>query len=473
MDFHKSNVLCGTGMERFFKGQAMQTTSEETLTKTITQHTKELDGETLSFLHGIAKDYAKVKNAVYQRYSGIRHVGSLTPVYGILNEMRSCGLREQLNLPVVYYELAVADAVTDIKTNWAVLKKKMNGLVTANENLNADEKMYIRTVLKINSTFSAVLNGEPYELPDKVQGLTLDTDRLDNRIRRMVRKYLKKPKTEYAQLFRVSPNGYRYGDGGIYLVSRIPRHRIFVPLKNNEQYDRQILFILGEKSAALHIPVETKIKKHGDYTNTAFMHIGNTAMFTLSDGTVYGEALGQMVFPETVRIDRKNQERGKLIREAERCRADGLPGKAEAIEGNNLGRQKYDSRKSRERADTIRYINTEINRMLREEKPARIVIPSRALKGREKHYSRTVNLKLTRSFQGYVRERLAFKCRLNSVELIEVNSKGTGSLCAACGAEGKRWKDAFVCASCGSHTSIALNSAKNIEKKYKETESSD
>lgn len=450
----------------------MQATSGKTLTKTITQHTKELDRETLSFLYGIAEDYAKVRNTVYQRYSGIRHMNCLTPVYGVLNEMRNCGLREQLNLPVVYYELAVADAVTNIKTNWAVLKKKINGLVTANENLSTDEKMYIRTVLKINSTFSAVVNGEPYELPDNVKDLGLDTDRLNNRIRRMVRKHLTEPKTEHTKLFRVSPNGYRYKDGGIYLVSRTPRHRVFVPLKSNEQYDRQILFILEENSATLHIPVETRIKAHEDYTNTVFMHIGNQAMFTLSDGTAYGEALEQMVFPETVRLDKKNQERGKLCREAANCRAGNLSGKAETIENNNLGRQKYDSRKARERANTVRYINTEINRMLREEKPVRIVIPSRVLKARTKHYSRTTNLKLTRSFQSYIRERLAFKCRLNSIELIEVNSKGTGSLCAECGAEGKRWKGGFVCESCGSHTTAALNAAKNLEKKYREMEAS-
>lgn len=440
----------------------------ETLTKTITQHTGELDQETLSFLYGIAEDYAKVRNAVYQRYSGIRHVNQLTPVYGILNEMRSCGLREQLNLPVVYYELAVADAVSDIKTRWAVLKKKLNGLVTENENLSADEKMYIRTVLKINSTFSAILNREPYELPDNAKDLRLDTDRLNNRIRRMVRKYLTEPKTEYTRLFRVSPNGYRYKDGGIYLVSRIPRHRVFIPLKNHERYDRQILFMLEENSATLHIPVEARIKTHEDYTNTVFMHIGNRVMFTLSDGTVYGEGLEQMVFPETLRLDKKNQEHGRLRREAENYRAEGLDDKAEAIESNNLGRQKYSSRKARERANTVRYINTEINRMLREEKPARIVIPSRVLKKCTKHYSRTVNLKLTRSFQGFIRERLAFKCRLNSVEIVEVNAKGTGSLCADCGTEGKCWKDEFVCEHCGSHTTVALNAAKNVEKKYKE-----
>lgn len=450
--------------------QTTQTSPGKTLTKTITQHTKALDEETLSFLRGIAEDYAKVKNAVYERYSGIRHVNSLTPVYGILNEMRTCGLREQLNLPVVYYELAVADAVANIKTNWAFLKKKINGLVTADESLGDDEKMYLRTVLKVNSIFAAVLNGEPHELPDRAKGIPLDTDRLDNRLRRMVRKRLTKPKTESARVFKVSPNGCRYGDGGIYLVSRTPRRRVFVPLRSGEQYDRQILFVLEETGAVLHIPVETRIRKHEDYTDTVFMHIGDQVMFTLSDGSVYGEALGRMVFPETLRLDQKNRERGRLMREAEAYRADGRPDKAASIEDNNLGRKKYDSRKVRERADTIRYINTEINRMLREKKPARIVIPSRVLKGRTKHYSHTVNLKLTRSFRGYVRERLAFKCRIHCVELWEINSKGTGRLCAACGAEGKMWKDDFVCERCGNHTTIALNTAKNIEKKYQDGE---
>lgn len=449
--------------ERILRGQFMP---GETITKTVIQHTAELDLETLSFLRGIAADYAKVKNAVYQKYSGISHVDSLTPIYGILNEMRYCGLRDQLKLPVVYYELAIADAVADIKTNWAVLRQKINGIVTADGNLTEDERMYIRTVLKINRVFSAILNRKPYEMPDNARELTIDTDRLNNRIRRMVRKYLTQPRCGLTQLFRVSPNGYRYGEGGIYLVSRIPRHRIFIPLRNDERYDRQILFIIEGNCATLHIPVETKIKKHGDYTGIVYMHIGSRAMFTLSDGTVYGDNLENIVFPETLRLDRKNQERGKFRRRAEQYKAENQPEKAGMIEDNNLGIQKYDSQKAKERATTVRYINTEINRMLREKKPACIVIPGRVVKNRTKHYSKTVNLKLARSFHGFIRERLAFKCRLNSVELVEVNAKGTGSLCANCGAEGKRWRERFTCENCGNDTTIALNTAKNVEKKF-------
>lgn len=73
----------------------------------------------MEFLKGIALDYCKVKNYIYKRYSGIKNLNRLTPVYSILNEMRYCGLREQLNLPVVYYELAIADAIADIKEDGA------------------------------------------------------------------------------------------------------------------------------------------------------------------------------------------------------------------------------------------------------------------------------------------------------------------------------------------------------------------
>lgn len=440
--------------------------TESTITKTIIQHTEVLPEETMQFLRGIAEDYTKVRNYVYQRYCGIKNVNRLTPVYNVLNEMRECGLRTQLKLPVVYYELAVADAVADIKGNWGILKNRINEQVSANENLSAEEKMYIRTVLRINSTFSAILNREAYEIPEKVKGLSLDIERLNNRIRRMVRKYHTMPKTEQAQMFRVSPNGFRYRDGGIYLVSRIPRHRVFVPLTSDEKYKRQIRFELGENRAILNIPVETKIQNHEDYTNTLYVHVGNREMFTLSNGNVYGEKLEEIVFPETLRLDQKNQERGGLYRKAEYYKVNKMPEKAIKIEINNLGRAKYDRQKKKERKRTTDYINTEINRMIREEKPFRIVIPKPVTKGRTKHYSRIVNMKLNRNFQSYIRRRLAFKCQLHSIELIEINSKGTGTVCSNCGAEGKRWRRDFMCGQCGNHIAISLNSARNLEKKF-------
>ncbi len=439
---------------------------KNTVTKTLVQHSCVLTKEKVSFLKGIAQDYSKVKNYVYRRYSGIHNVNRLTPVYTVLNEMRACGLRQQLDLPVVYYELAVADAVTDIKSNWSIVKNKIIDLINANENLTHDDRVYICTVFKMNGVFSAVLNGEDYEMPNNSKDLEINVKKCNNLIRRLVRKYISVPKTENMDSFKVSPNGYKYKDGGIYLVSRTPRQRVFLPLKDNRISDRQILITLKGQQAFLTVPVETRIKQHDDYTNTVYIYIGNRDMITLSNGNIYGADLESIVYTETVRLDLKNRERAALVRNYEKQAADGKNDKAANIERNNLGRKKYDSMKARRRAKTQDFINTEINRMLQTEKPSHIVVTKLVQKNRTKSYSRTANLKMSRSFSAYVRQRLAFKCQVNSITLTEINSKGTGSVCCVCGGQGKRRKDKFICEVCGNETTIALNSAKNIEKKF-------
>ncbi len=113
-----------------------------------------------------------------------------------------------------------------------------------------------------------------------------------------------------------------------------------------------------------------------------------------------------------------------------------------------------------------RFINTEINRMLASEKPAKIVITRPLTVNKTKLSSKSANRKMTRSFNGYIRERLSYKCRVHSIDLIEINSKGTGSICFCCGAEGKRTQEGFQCPKCGYKASISLNGAKNIESKY-------
>lgn len=100
------------------------------------------------------------------------------------------------------------------------------------------------------------------------------------------------------------------------------------------------------------------------------------------------------------------------------------------------------------------------------EKPEKIIITKPVIKNRTKIYCRSVNRKLARSFRGYIRERLAYKCKLNSIELVEINSKGTGSTCSVCGAEGTRKGIEFICEKCGHKSTIALNSARNIQIKY-------
>ena len=150
----------------------------------------------------------------------------------------------------------------------------------------------------------------------------------------------------------------------------------------------------------------------------------------------------------------------------QRYAEDGNLQKAENIEINNLGKLKYDKQKKSEKSKAETFINSEINRMLKEEKPIRIVITRPVAKNRTKIYAKTANRKTARNFRGFIRGRLAYKCKINSIELIEINSKGTGRKCSVCGRDGIRQGNEFICGQCGLKTTIAFNSAKNIEHKY-------
>ena len=434
------------------------------LTKTVCHYSQPLTKETAEFLEGIAEDYAKVKNYVYGRYSGIRSMNRLVPAYDVLTEMRHCGLRAELELPTAYYELAAAEAVKDIRGMWGMLKNNLRDIITAKESLTADDRAYLRTVLKINSVFAAILNRQEYEKPRKVEGLQVNESRLNNLLCRLVRRFLKTPRIGKSTGFKVTPNGYKCKDKALYLVSRKPRKRVCIPLTEDIASDRQLYITLRGNRAAIAVPVDMEVKKSETAEAVLYAHIGYKDMLTLSSGHVYGRDLNKLVTPETERLDRKNRERGKLMKACIRNLQEGRLKKAEAIQVNNLGKAKYLRAKQREREKTQNYINAELNRLIVAEKPARIVITKPVSKKRRKHYSPALNRRMARSFSGYIRERLTYKCRLHGIELEQISSKGTALICSQCGEEGKRDQYDFICETCGLHLPAALNSARNIEK---------
>ena len=318
----------------------------------------------------------------------------------------------------------------------------------------------------MNSVYTAILNHQEYEIPKNAVNLNIDVKHLNQVLCRYTRKYLTPLKTDNIDSFKISPNGYSYKEGSIYIVCRVPRKRICLPLRDNRIFHRQIQIHIRENYAVLTVPVETKVRKHNDYINMICVYIGYKDLFTLSSGKIYGEGLGEILDPETERLMKKNSERQKIQLIYQQLMENGNLLKADQVHLNNLGKYKYDKQKERERSKTITFINSEINRMLKEEKPQKVIITKPVTKNKTMQYSKMENRKLTRNFRSYIRERLAYKCQLNSIELIEINSKGTGKICSSCGVEGKREGMEFICENCGMRISIPLNSAKNIENKY-------
>lgn len=432
----------------------------DTVCRTVRQYSAgRIPEEDMKRLQEIASDYGKVKNYVYARYSGIGSLAKLYPGYTVQNEMTSCGLRSQLEMPSVYYYLAVFDALGDIKCQWTRTKTKVLELISANGNLKEDEKHYLRFLLKVGNAFEAVLNQKPMNLPKGIQRKhdelerQVDGERLRRYLCRQVRKYhLKhgKPHTDAADGFSISERAYRYGDHGIYISVKEKRRRVFVALTDNNQYASQLYISLYEAEGRIEIkvPVNVTARRHADYENNVGAAFGMYTMLTTDTGHSYGEDLGkyQTEYAAWVREQASSYSRNRQ---------------------DNPGRKKYQARKKRYEEQLHSYINQELNRFLREEKPKTVYIvklPRPQGGGKNKKINQSVSMWQ----RGYIRSRLGQKCREQSVELVEVLGKGISAECSICGGAGERKDGMFHCLACGYSAGEKINTARNILRRGSE-----
>ena len=437
-------------------------------TKSVRQYSQMLPPDTMEFLRWLAGVYAKVKKTTYERYSGIGSLGKLTPGYTVLNEMRASGMRQELGIPVVYYELAILEALTSIKSRWGVLRDTLKRLAAFHEEFTKDDRTYIYTILKWGSVYTAILQGTPYEEPNLLKGLAVDKHRLNNWLCRQTRKHLGKIQVTRENGFAVSPKaGYSYKKGIMRIAGRQPRKRVEIPLRDKRQFSRQLHVEVKEDYIILTAPVTKEASLPEGWANEIYVHIGNVDALTLSNGHVYGAGLNQLTDVETERLSRKNSLRSQYRDAGREAQAEGRADKAAAISVNNLGTLKYQRQKDRNRARTEGFINAALNRMLSEEKPCRIVITHPVKVGKGGKLAKSAKRKLARSFRGFIRDRLQEKCEERSIELVRIGSKGTGLVCSACGETGQTTVGNFFhCEHCGYEASASLNGARNIERKY-------
>lgn len=407
----------------------------------------------------IAHSCMDVSNYVYQKYGGIRSIGKIYPGYTVQNEMTASGLREKLNLPSVYFYPAVFNALREIKTQWAHVKRNIYAAINENEGFTPEDKHYLRFVVKVDGCFANILNGKPVFIPGEmmpkyesiVSGLQGERVKSLNRyLCRQVRKKLRRIHTEKFLYFSVWEKGYRYGEAknkegqnchGIFLTTRERRKRIFIPLTDTNQYGGVLDIRLRPEKNSVEIiaSVFTGIRKHEDYTNEIGISLGLWDMITTSTGHVYGGEFGKMqkdLYDDAVWEQRTYRR-----------------------EGSTPPRKSYLARRERMEAALKNYVNREINRMFAEEKPGKIYMAKLPQNPGAGGYLLRVWKK------GYVTERLKWKSRQNDIEVIEVLGKGLSAECSACGAvletqSQNRYED-FKCKNCGCEEDRKINAAKN------------
>ena len=425
-----------------------------TICKTVRQYNSEPIPEAdMRKLQEIAKDYRTVKNYVYQRYGGIKSLSKLYPCYTVQNEMTASGLRASLGLPSVYFYLAVFDALGDIKNQWTQTKSRIEKCIRENENLTPEDRHYLRFVMKQSDCFEAILLereirlSEAWEKTFRNVRTGVDENRLNRYLCRQVRRHLKKIHTDTADGFSVSEKAYRYDDHGIYLAIKEKRKRIFIPLTDNNRYTKQLYIRIFPEDGkiVIHAPVEINVRQHEDYHKEIGLAVGLRTMFVTDGGSIYGEkysdyqyALSEYVREGNIRY-RRNREK-------------------------NPGRKKYMAGRERLEEALHTYINAEINRMLRIEKPAAIYVPKLPQSSRA-GVNKKINSSVNMWQKGYVRKRLAQKCKEQSVALIEVFGKDISNECSRCSAIGQKANDVFTCKACGAKFPERENAARNALKR--------
>lgn len=422
--------------------------------KTVHQYNKEpVSAEDMRKLQEIAEDCRKVKNYVYTRYGGIGSLPKLYPGYTIQNEMTKDGLRNRLGLPSVYFYLAVFDALGDIKSQWSRTKAKVLESITRNEGFTPEEKHYLRFLVKVSNAFEAVLNQTPLKLPQEIQkthdelAFQVDAEKLRRYLCRQVRKYHVRQHTDMADGFSVSQKAYRYQNHGICISTKEKRKRIFIPLTDGNEYERQIYVKLYPQrgDVEIKVPVDVAVKSHEDYTGQVGVALGIYRMLTTDQGHCYGEELGkyQTEYADWNRTQTRSYNRNRQ---------------------DNPGRKKYSARKRRYTERLHGYINQELNNFLKTEKP-RVIYMVRLPKPQAGGINKKINHSVAQWQRGYIRKRLEQKCQEQSVEIVEVLGKDISVQCSRCGARGVRSEGSFHCPQCGYESDEKTNTAQNVKRR--------
>lgn len=426
----------------------------DTVCKIIRQYNKgRIPEEDMQKLLRIARDYADVKDHVYQRYGGIRSISKLYPGYTVQNEMTRSGLRESLGLPSVYFYLAIFDALRELRAHWTMVKTQVGKQVNAHEELKEEEKHFLRYLLKVNNAYDAALNGTEQKLPKEVQrqydalASQVDVKKLENYLRRQVRKRTKRLHVEQVEGFSITERAYRYGDHGIYISVKEKRKRIHIPLTDGNQYRRQIYLRLFPDRGAVEIrvPIDVTVKKRADHDRKIGLSMGMMTMLVTDEGHLYGEQYGQL---QSQLSDWLREQTSRYHRNREA----------------NPGRKKYQDQKHRMEEKLHSYINQELNRFFREERPQTVYLPKLPKSGRGGPVKER-NYRSTTWQRGYIRSRLRQKCREQGAELVEVFGKDISNVCSRCGAMGKKQEGRFYCPACGYEAGQKVNAAQNAKKR--------
>ena len=420
-----------------------------------------------------------IKNYVWSRYSGI---SSLLKQSGwtIRDELVQKDLLSK-KITKTFSRVAIEKSASTIKANWTATKKKTKKAISQNENLTKDDKRYLYLCLKHTPTLYNILNYKKVDYAiDYLKDLKVDVHRLNNLLRRYIRRYKTKSYTNKANviltsnLYKFNPNNNEFTFTGkkgysqlkITLIGNIPKLKGTLELVKNQKSNQYYL----------HVPLDRIIAKKNMTVESGILglDVGITDLITLSNGSVYGANSAELFYTLSDNLVNKNRSRlfsykrqleERILTEQDQSKKAILEQKLKNLENNNLGSKKRISKISKYKSRIVNHINCELNKMVKEEDIQEIVREDLNWVSKKKNVSRKQRNRFSTWSKGTLLERLSIKLAEKGIKETIVNPAYTSQVCCKCNHLGSRNGKVFKCSNCNLNIDADFNASINIKKR--------
>ena len=420
-----------------------------------------------------------IKNYVWSRYSGI----------GSLLKQSSWTIRDELiqkdllskKITKTFSRVAVEQSASAIKSNWTTTKKKVKKAIAQNENLTKDDKHYLYLCLKHTPTLYNILNYKKVDYQtDCLKALKVNVHRLNNLLRRYIRRYKTKSHTNKANVILTS-NLYKFNsNNNTFMFSGKAKHsRLEISLIGNVPKLKGTLELVKnqkDNQYYLHVPLDRIIsqKDMTEQSEILGLDIGITDLITLSNGSVYGANSAELFYNLSDNLVNKNRSRlfsykqkleHRISIEIDLSKKSILELKLKNLEENNLGSKKRISKIGKYKSRIASHINHELNKMLKEEDVEEIVREDLTWRSKKKNVSKKQQNRFSTWSKGLLLERLSIKLAEKGIKETIVNPAYTSQVCCKCNHLGNRKGKEFKCSNCNLSIDADFNASIIIKKR--------
>lgn len=420
-----------------------------------------------------------IKNYVWSRYSGI---GSLLKQSGwtIRDELIQQNLLSK-KITKTFSRVAIEKSASTIKSNWIATKKKVKKAIAQNENLTKDDKHYLYLCLKHTPTLYNILNYKKVNYAtDYLKDLSVNVHRLNNLLRRYIRRYKTKSHTNKANVI-IDSNIYKFDfNNNIFtFTGKKKNSRIEITLVGNIPKLKGTLELVKNQKANqyyLHVPLERIIikKELTEKSEILGLDVGITDLITLSNGSVYGANSAELFYTLSDNLVNKNRSRlfaykqkleQRILTEQDPSKKSVLESKLKNLEENNLSSKKRISKISKYKSRIVSHINCELNKMVKDEDVKEVVREDLNWSSKKKNVSRKQQNRFSTWSKGVLLERLSIKLTEKGIKETIVNPAYTSQVCCKCNHLGNRKGKEFKCLNCNLSIDADFNASINTKKR--------